>query len=316
MTQSLAAAPVLIADRQERRGRKTALPSSSATVGEPDGPMIEYGKSSEGFLVARVDEISFAMIPTRNGGHYLATGWRISRSMDAWTRADFYGHSGDLADEAAFRARVEENAEHQRERKALGRIQTFPRVHTPWGVSQGATVYAEGVICHSTASHGGFHLSAKRNRNVPALLRAKDGHYEEDSAWAIVAITFPRLFTSFERRCAERTIKDFWPDAWEAISGTILAPGESHEKDRRAFEKQHAGDWVVSSAINSRAHSGRVEVVATLGGKRGADIEQRRFLVPSSEYAVGRFGFVIDPDRHERHDGASSFAIPPRRAMS
>jgi len=126
MTHSLAPAPALIVDRQERRGRKIALPSSPDAVGEPDGPMIEYGKSSEGFLVARVGEIAFAMVPARTGRHYLATGWRISRPMDAWTRADFFGHSGELADEAAFRARVEENAEHQRERKALGRIQIFP----------------------------------------------------------------------------------------------------------------------------------------------------------------------------------------------
>lgn len=42
--------------------------------------------------------------------------------------------------------------------------------------------------------------------------------YKEDAEWAIVAITFPRLFTGLERRHAERTIKDSWPNAWEAIS--------------------------------------------------------------------------------------------------
>ena len=74
MTQFLAAASALIVDRQENEGRKSALPSSLAAVGQPVGPMIEFGKSSEGFLVARVGEIAFAMIPTRAGGHYLATG--------------------------------------------------------------------------------------------------------------------------------------------------------------------------------------------------------------------------------------------------
>jgi len=51
--------------------------------------------------------------------------------MSAWTRADFYGHSGALADEAAFRAKVIENAEHQREKKALRRTDIFSRAHTP-----------------------------------------------------------------------------------------------------------------------------------------------------------------------------------------
>jgi hypothetical protein len=139
------------------------------------------------------------MLPARDGRHYLATAWRIGRPLTEWRREDFYGHSGELADEAAFRTRVLENAEHQRERKMLGRVEQYSRAHTPWGASQGATVYAEGVTAHSTAGHGGFKLSAERNRKVHPMLRANGGWYEEDAAWAIVAITFPHLFTSFER---------------------------------------------------------------------------------------------------------------------
>jgi hypothetical protein len=104
-----------------------------------------------------------------------------------------------------------------------------------------------------------------------------------------VAITFPNLFTSYERRCAERTIRDSWPDAWEAIFGTMLQPGESREKDRRAFEQEHAGDWIVVAATASDQQPGFVEVVATPGGRRGAGTEERRFLVPSDEYRMGRF---------------------------
>lgn len=140
------------------------------------------------------------------------------------------------------------------------------------------------------------------------MLRAADGFYEEDECWAIVAFTFPHLFTALERRHAERTIKDSWPDAWEAIFGTILAPGESREKDRRAFEAEHATDWIVVSAITSEHESGFVECVATPGGRRGAGAEERRFLVPASEYEIGRFGFVIDPARHAVYAGPSSFA--------
>jgi len=139
------------------------------------------------------------------------------------------------------------------------------------------------------------------------MLRARGGWYEEDAAWAIVAITFPHLFTAFERRCAKRTIKDSWPGAWKAIFGTVLQPGESREKDRRAFEKQHADDWVVVSAITSDQQAGFVEVVATPGGRRGAGTEERRFLVPSDEYNTGRFGFVVDPHRHRLYSGPSSF---------
>ncbi|WP_273772466.1 DUF7007 domain-containing protein [Brucella intermedia] len=283
------------------------------TDAAPEIPGVAFGRSADGIAVALVGEHSFAMAPARDGRHYLVTGWRIRRPMAEWTRSDFYRHSGDFADEAAFRARVLENAEHQREKRALGRREIHSRASTPWGLSQGAIVYAGGVAFHSTSGHRGFHLSGERNRKVHPLLRAAGGWYEEDEYWAVVALTYPHLFTAFERRCAERTIKDSWPDAWEKIFGTVLQPGESRTKDQRAFERDHADDWVVISAIMSSHEKGFVECVATPGGKRGAGAEERRFLVPSSEYDVGRFGFVIDPDRHHVYGGPSDFIGWQRR---
>jgi len=277
---------------------------------------IQFGLSAVGFPVARVGDTAFAMLPGCDGRHYLATGWKIASPLDQWRRSDFYGLSGDLADEAEFRAKVIENAEHQRERKALDRVEIRSRSQTPWGVSQGATVYAEGVESHVTAGHGGFKLSDERDGRVHPLLRAKESWYEEDCAWAIVAITFPDLFTEFERRCAERSVKDSWPDAWETIFGIVLGPGESHEKDRRAFHEVHADDWIVVSAITSDHHEGLIECVATPGGRRGAGTEERRFLVPAAEYAAGRFGFVIDPSCHTAYGGPSSFTGWQRRTSS
>lgn len=270
-------------------------------------PEVGFGHSADGFAVARVADTAFAMLLARDGRHYLASSWRIGRPMEQWTRGDFYGHSSELANEAAFRAQVMRNAEHQREKRALGRREIRSTASTPWGPSQGGTLYAEDVVFHSTAGHGGIHLSATRNRMVHPMLRAEGGWYEEDEAWAIVAITFPHLFTGFERRCAEQTIKDSWPAAWETIFGTILGPGESREKDRRAFEQRHAGDCIVIAAITSHHEKGMVEVVATMGGRRGPGTEERRFLVPTDEYRVSRFGFVIDEDRHQIYSGPSSF---------
>jgi hypothetical protein len=266
-----------------------------------------FGHSADGILVALVGDNAFAMMPGRDGTHHLAIGGRIALPMAEWTRSDFYGHGGDLADEAAFRSKVLEQAQHFEERRRLGRRDIPGGAHTPWGPSQGGTVYAEGVTSHSTAGHGGFKLSADRNRKVHAMLRVSGGWYEEDECWAIVAFTFPHVFTTLERHSAERTIKDSWPDTWEAVSGTILAPGESRRKDQRDFEIAHTNDWVVVSAITSEQQKGFVECIATPGGKGGAGMEERRFLVPADEYDIGRFGFVMDPDRHAVYAGPSSF---------
>lgn len=287
-------------------------PADSPTV-TPGFPGVSFGRSADGMLVALVGDHAFAMAPARDGRHYLVTGWRVRRPMAEWTRDDFYGHSGGLTDEETFRAKVLEQAEHQREEAALGRCGIRSSAHTPWGPSQGATVYADGLIFHSTAGHGGFCVSTERNARIHPMLRAADGFYEEDECWAIVAIHFPHLFTSFERRCAEQTVKDSFPDAWEAIFGTILGPGESRTKDRLAFEAKHANDWIVVSAITSEQQKGFVECVATPGGRRGPGTEERRFLVPAGEYNIGRFGFVVDPDRHAVYAGPSSFVGWKRR---
>jgi len=292
------------------------LPVTTAVAEVDEGQVVEFGVSMDGLPVARVGDNAFAMLPGRGGTHFQASGWRITRPLAEWRRSDFYGHSGRLAGEAEFRAKVLENAEHQREKRRLDRVQVRSSASTPWGGAQSATAYAEGIVEYATASHGGFHLSPERNAAVHPTLRSEGGWYEEDCGWAAVAITFPDLFTAFEQRCAETTLKDWFPDAWEVIFEAVLGPGDSYEKDRHAFAAAHVADWVVISAIRSADHAHMIEVVATLGGRRDPHAEERRFLVPTVEYeADRRFGFVVDPVRHAicnggcdaARDGVTSF---------
>lgn len=270
-------------------------------------PIPEFGQSADGLTVARIGDAAYAMIPKRDGGYFLGSGWRLTMPFADWKRSDFYGHGGDIADATAFRAYVQEQAEHQAEKAALGRQEFRAHANTPWGPSQGAVRYGEGVVFHSTSGHGGFHLSAARNAKVHPLLRDGAGYYEEDAAWAAVATAWPDLFTGLERRQAEETLRHSWPDAWEAIHGGVLRPGESRSRDAEAFARLHADDWVVISAIYSDHRPGFTEVVATRGGRRDQQAEERRFLVPSPEYKAGSFGFVIDEARQAVYDGPSSF---------
>ncbi|WP_348652008.1 hypothetical protein [Rhizobium sp. 007] len=162
----------------------------------------------------------------------------------------------------------------------LGRRSIAARASTPWGLSQHAVAYADGTVVHSTTSHGGFALTAERNAGVPVLLRSSDGYYEEDCAWAAVAIAFPEIFTDLEKRHADETLRHYYPDAWEEIHGKMLEAGQSRGKDRRRFERENADRWVVVSAVLSTHRPGFVECVARLGGRH--DGEQRRYLVAES----------------------------------
>ena len=163
----------------------------------PAPPGVLFARTQDYLLVAKVGDNAFAMMPSAYGRFCLVSAWRLYGPMKQWTRSDFYSHGGELDDEAAFRARVHENAEHQRQRAALARRENRSGAHTPWGSLRGATIYADGVLRHSTASHGGFHLDAAHNAKVHPALRVRDGWYEEDCARA-AAQAFPDLFTDYE----------------------------------------------------------------------------------------------------------------------
>ncbi len=286
----------------------TAGFQSNKAASIPDLSGVEFATSADGMPVARIDDLVLGMVTSPSGFAFLASAVFVRRPLAELTRADFIGHDGRVGDEAEFRGRVADTAGHKRDLAKLSRVQTLMSASTPWGGSQIAVIYAEGVVSHSTAGHGGFHLSADRNGKVYPLLRKDTPWYEEDCEWAIVALSFPELFTGYERSLAEKTIRNTWPDAWEAIHGAKLAEGESWGKDRRAFDQRHAADYIVTSAIFSDQHPGMTEVVAVNGGSRRADNGECRFLIPSDEYdGRSRFGFVIDPIRHAEYHGPSSF---------
>lgn len=286
----------------------TAAQQTNMTVPTPDLSGVEFATSAEGLPVARIDDLVLAMVKATSGFAYLTSAVSVRRPLAELTRADFIGHDGLVADEAEFRARVAETAGHKHDLAALNRVRTRMSASTPWGGSQMAVIYAEGVVAHSTAGHGGFHLSADRYAKIHPLLRKDSPWFEEDCEWAIVAITFPDLFTGYERSLAEKTFRNNWPDEWKAIRGCNLVEGESWAKDRRAFDQRHAADYIVTSAIFSNQHPGMTEVVAVVGGNRKSDDDECRFLVPSDDYAGrGHFGFVIDPARHAEYHGPSSF---------
>ncbi|WKL23720.1 hypothetical protein QYR00_24810 (plasmid) [Agrobacterium tumefaciens] len=284
------------------------MTAASPVASTPDISGVEFANSADGLPVARIGDLVLAMVTSYSGFAFLASAAFVRRPLAELTRADFIGHDGRVADETEFRMRVVETAGHKRDLAALNRVQTRMSASTPWGASQMAVVYSNGVIAYSTAGHGGFHLAADRNAKIHPLLRKDTPWYEEDCEWAIVAFSFPELFTGHERSTAEKTIRNTWPHAWEAIHGCELAEGESWAKDRRAFDECHAADHVVISAIFSDQYPGMTEVVAIVGCDRSAAKDERRFLVPSDEYAGrGQFGFVIDPARHAEYHGPSSF---------
>jgi hypothetical protein len=175
--------------------------------------------------------------------------------------------------------------------------------HTPWGPSQTSHEHAPGIVFHSTAGHGGFQVTATLNATIPPHLRIPDGWYEEDCDAARVILAFPQHFDADVREAAERTLRAYFPEAWESQYRRALLPGESRTKDQRAWHAAHTSDLVVIAAWGDwhpQVPSGMVGVVARAGG-RSMTGPDHYFLVSQLEYHAPReFGFIIDPTRHQR----------------
>ena len=100
-----------------------------------------------------------------------------------------------------------------------------------WGPVQIFQTIAPGIFQVTTASHGGFTLSAERIAEMPTALQKPDGNcFEDDCAWCLVVLSFPAYFpqTLFEE--AVPTCKNWFPTEWETWTGTTLDPSESREK--------------------------------------------------------------------------------------
>jgi hypothetical protein len=191
------------------------------------------------------------------------------------------------------------------------------KTSTPWGTADSAYVYARGVIRYNTPGHGGFHLSATRDAKVPEPLRAskwnnKEGWYEEDCDWAIVAVTFPELFKSEHVVMAHDRVKSYYPHAYEAAFGIKVKEDESVELQKEAAALKYAKSYIGLAAWgdwHDGVPKGMTGVFAGRGGRLPNGMypeDQKYFLVPAAEYddrdnkdLWSPLGFVIDTTRHQ-----------------
>lgn len=287
---------------------------------------VTYERTADGDLAARVAHLVLGLVPTRDGSMRML-GTMSDAPVARIQRSDFYVVGFAPTDEAGFRLEVEDTALHYAEIEALGRERIardeLRGVSTPWEEADGGRRYAEGIVFLSTPGHGGFALSRAMNDRVHPALRAECGtresaiddlldpkgtlraagalpgaaFYEEDEQWAVVAHTFPELFTARERRQAQNTLMRSMPDEWEDATGRQVPAGFSLQRERRRFLEVRQDAWIVTSAINSAIYPGMVLVHAHLGGRQqngGMRGSARLYLLRSDSYAARRRDSGVD----------------------
>jgi hypothetical protein len=84
---------------------------------------------------------------------------------------------------------------------------------TPWGRADHTEDMGQGIMSVSTSSHGGIFVPLELLDKIPPEGRAfakrwggSEQWYEEDCAWAYVALAFPELFSEPNRDAARRTM--------------------------------------------------------------------------------------------------------------
>src|SRR3546814_12200430 len=109
---------------------------SNIAASTPDLSGVEFATSADGMPVARIDDLVLAMVSSPSGIAYLASAVAVRRSLEEVSRADFIGHAGRVADEAAFRMLVAETAGHKRDLAKLKRLQHRLMARQPTGATQ------------------------------------------------------------------------------------------------------------------------------------------------------------------------------------
>ena len=107
---------------------------------------------------------------------------------------------------------------------------------TPWGKSQLTHRIAKGIILYSTASHGGIHLSEKRQKEIkekfPNFVNflGRPAWWEEDCDVALVVVAFKDCFSesSFKKAMEVVSKDNYFATArtsqyWRVITGEVAA---------------------------------------------------------------------------------------------
>jgi hypothetical protein len=128
---------------------------------------------------------------------------------------------------------------------------------------------------------------------------------EEDVAWAMLhyaddtlregAVAKGVFAGDTDRHYVEATVKNWYPDYYEALTGVTLTGAESYMMREREFEAANVENYVARAAWgdwHEKVPEGMVGVAAT----RKSDGDERYFLVAGAEYKGREGKYVLAGD--------------------
>ncbi|HEJ2342374.1 TPA: hypothetical protein ACKQHR_001581 [Pseudomonas aeruginosa] len=167
------------------------------------------------------------------------------------------------------------------------------QLSTPWGLAEQVDDVAPGIQRVSTASHGGYRLSAARQRQLQQIAGFTSEWFEEDDEASIVEAAFPDAFDS---ETASRRLYSTYPELMQQICGATPAAyvQERVERLQEAFQRSPDSWFIVESLgqlrINKEpcfgfyALTGRAALNWFVHGDQNAAKEGKYFMVTLPAY--------------------------------
>ena len=169
---------------------------------------------------------------------------------------------------------------------------------TPWGESQAVNELGPGIVFHNTASHGGIHLSQKRQAELSTKFYfptfAGGSWYEEDEDACAVVIAFPDFFDDEALMHAVRYAQRGglrWKGVKEYLQGpgehlTLRALGRAAETAdhwRIAMLGTSGGNWSVTVRRGPELQEFELSEYPTIRIFSNEEVEQRRLAILKPE---------------------------------
>jgi hypothetical protein len=166
---------------------------------------------------------------------------------------------------------------------------------SPWGQIQYVRKYVPGISFISTARHGGFRISSKKNQEILEPFRKITNHsyvyYEEDSEAALVILSFQNLFEPQDIQDAHKTAKNDYPHQYAKAFSTTVNLNESSTLRKEQFDQQNSDNFVVVAAWGESTSNCPKNMIIGLARRNK---EEKYFLISQEKYKLrSQFGYVI-----------------------
>jgi hypothetical protein len=135
-------------------------------------------------------------------------------------------------------------------------------------------------------------LSPTQNAKIHPAWRQARSAYEEDLDANIVVYSFPEFFTTEQIDSAAKTLRNWYPDEYEKVTGDKVAFEDSYKLRQRAFEESTKDSYMGVAAWGDWSETVPVGMVGVLLRHRVTS-DEKYVLVPKDDYdARGTFQFV------------------------